>query len=211
MNRKLLYRQAAMGSAFGMFLLSLISPLYIVVGGENISGVVFSRIPGMSLRFNAFDRISIIAFFVLLTVFFICHALYEEGTAKKILSALSSVYCMAYLLILGLVGSNGLVINNFPVISIPLWVVIGSKFFILLPSFYFFLVGSDKNASAFVRTSAFLHAVSLVMILIIKLFEIHLTPFMRAMVFDISISIYLITLAMVTFFMYRKYYPEQEE
>ena len=211
MNGQRKFLNIGMASAFALFLISLIAPLYITVGGENAASVLFSRIPGMDLRFNAFDRISIVSFFVFLTVFFVCHALYEQKTIRKIFSALSALYSIGYLTILALVGTNGLVINNFPVISIPLWLVVGSKFSILLPAMYFFSVSADKGLSVFVRTSAFLHSVSLTLILVIKLFEIYLTLSVRAMVFDISISLYFITLAMVTFFMYRKYYSDEDE
>lgn len=200
-----------MGSAFALFLISLMAPIYITVGGENAASVIFSRIPGMALRFNAFDRISIISFFVVLIAFFVCHALYEKKLVRRIFSALSAIYGTAYLTVLVLVGTNGLVINNFPVIAIPLWLVVGSKFFVMLPAFYFLSVSMDKTVSAFVRTSAFFHCISLIVIFVIKLFEIYFAISVRAMVFDISISLYFITLAMVTFFMYRKYYSDDTE
>lgn len=211
MNEQRKYLNAGMGSAFGLFLISLIAPLYIVVGGENASAVLFSRIPGMDLRFNAFDRISIITFFVILISFFVCHAFYERSTLRRVFSALAAVYCTAYLTIMVLVGINGLVINNFPVIAVPLGIVVSSKLFILFPAVYFLLVALDKGVSAFVRTSALFHSISLLLILVIKLFEIYMSVSARAMVFDVSMSLYFITLAMVTFFMYRKYYSCDDE
>lgn len=211
MNGQRKFLNIGMGSAFALFLISLMAPIYITVGGENAAIVLFSRIPGMDLRFNTFDRISIISFFVVLTAFFVCHAFYENKLSRRIFSALSAVYGVGYLTTLVLVSTNGLVINNFPVIAIPLWLVVGSKFLVLMPAIYFFLMSADKTASAFVRTSAFLHFVSLVVIFVIKLFEIYFAISVRAMVFDISISLYFITLAMVTFFMYRKYYSDETE
>ena len=211
MNEQRKYLSVGMGSAFALFLISLIAPLYIVLGGENASVVLFSRIPGMDLRFDAFDRISIISFFVILTAFFVCHALYEQSTLRRVFSVMAAIYCTAYLTILVLVGINGLVINNFPVIAIPLWIVVGSKLLIMFPVVYFLLIALDKRISPFVRTSAFFHSVSLSLILVIKIFEIYMSVSARAMVFDVSISLYFITLAMVTFFMYRKYYSDDAE
>lgn len=200
-----------MSSAFALFLISLTAPLYIVLGGENTANVIFSRIPGMDLRFTAFDGIAIVTFFLFLTAFFACHALYERHMIRRIFSALSALYSVFYLITLVLVATNGLVINNFPVISIPLWVVVGSKFFILLPIMYFFCISADRSLSAFVRTSALLHSLAMAMILFIKIFEIYFIMSARAMVFEISISLYFITLAMVTFFMYRKYYSDSND
>ncbi|MBQ9940422.1 MAG: hypothetical protein IJO74_02660 [Clostridia bacterium] len=210
MRGEKIFSYVAMSSSFCMFLVALISPLYVAVGGENILGIVFSRIPGMELKITTFDRVSIVTFFFFLTLFFVAHALYEKRKSMKIMSFLSAVYSGVYILILLLVGSYGLVINNFPIISIPIGMVLGAKFFILVPAVYFLLIWCDKSNSPFVRGSSFFHSLSLILIGVIKISEVLLKPFVRVLVFDISVSLYLISLASVTFFMYRKYYDSDE-
>ncbi|MBQ9920732.1 MAG: hypothetical protein IJO52_00975, partial [Clostridia bacterium] len=61
----------------------------------------------------------------------------------------------------------------------------------------------------YVRVAAAFHAVSLVLIGMIKVLEMLFPANLRIAVFDISTALYLISLSMTTFFMYRKYYDEE--
>ena len=209
MQRRKIFTVMSMGTTFCVFLFSLIAPMYLFFGGNSISEIVYGRIPGMGLRFGFFDRVAISVFFMLLIVFFFAHVLSERGALRKILCMASCIYAIMYLLVIDLVVTNGLVIFDFPIISIPLWAVLVSKFFILVPAAYFFVIGVDIEQSGFVRFSAFFHAGTLMLIGVIKVFEIIFSANLRMVFFDISTTLYLVSLAMVTFFMYRKYYSEE--
>ena len=209
MKCRKIFTVISMGATFCVFLFSLIAPMYLFFGGNSISSIVYGRIPGIGLRFGFFDRVAISAFFLLLIVFFFAHILSEKGALRKFLCMASCIYAIVYLLVINQVVTNGLVIFDFPIISIPLWVVLVSKFFILVPAGYFFLIGMDVRQFGFVRFSAFFHAATLVLIGVIKVFEILFPANMRMVFFDISTTLYLISLAMETFFMYRKYYSEE--
>lgn len=200
-----------MSVTFGVFVYSLISPMYIFVTGNSLQSIVYGRIPGMDMRMGSFDYIAISVFFSLLMLFFVAHTMYEKGAGKKLFCAVSVLYCGVYLAVIVLVGIYGLVIFNFPIISIPLWAVLLAKLFIMFPAAYFFMVSLDKNASDYVRFSAFVHAVSLVTVGIIKAFEMLFSARLRFIIFDVSTMVYLISLSMVTFFMYRKYYDYEQE
>ena len=211
MHKNIIFEKLAMSITFCVFVYSLISPAYIVVAGTSLPDIIYGRIPGMAMRFTFFEYIAVSVFFALLILFFVSHALYEKDIYTKIVCIFSLIYCMAYLAIILLVGINGLVIFNFPIISIPLWLVLVSKFFILFPAAYFFIVALRPSNSAYVRWSAMIHAASLVVMGIIKVFEIIFPANLRMLFFDISTTVYLISLAMVTFFMYRKSYDTYKE
>lgn len=206
MKRHIFFSKASMALTFCVFVYSLISPVYFFVGENSISNIAFGRLPGIDLKFAAPDRLAIVTFFSLLILFFFTHAFYEKRPARRVFSTLSCAYCAVYLAVIVLVGMNGLVVFNFPIISIPLWAVLSSKFFVLLPAAYFLIMFFDKTVSSYVRGSALFHAVSLILFAVIKVFELIFPVSLRMVVFDISTTLYLISLAMVTFFMYRKYY-----
>lgn len=208
MKKNTFFEKASMTLTFCVFVCSLIAPMYFIVGGNSISNIAFGRIPGIDLKFAAFDRLAIVTFFVLLILFFLAHFFYEKKTVRRVLSLASCVYSTLYLVVIAIVGMNGLVVFNFPIISIPLGAVLSSKFFILLPAAYFFMLFSDKEVSSYVRGSALFHAVCLVLFAVIKVFELIFPVNLRMVVFDISTTLYLVSLAMVTFFMYRKYYTD---
>lgn len=206
MKRNIFFSKASMALTFCVFVYALISPVYFFVGENSISNIAFGRLPGIDLRFAMLDRLAIVTFFSLLILFFFTHAFYEKRPARRVLCILSCIYCAVYLAVIVLVGMNGLVVFNFPIISIPLWAVLSSKFFVLLPAVYFLLIFFDKAVSSYVRGSALFHAVCLMLFAVIKVFELIFPVSLRMVVFDISTTLYLISLAMVTFFMYRKYY-----
>ena len=206
-----MFQKLSMSITFCVFVYSLISPMYIFFGRNSLSNIVYGRIPGIALDFGFIDRTAIAAFFILLGMFFFFHALSEKKIIKKILCAVSCVYTFAYLALIALVGTKGLVVFGFPVISVPLWAVIASKFFILFPAAYFFTITAEKDVSDYIRWSAFFHGTALVLIGMIKVFEIIFPANLRILFFDISTTVYLISLSMVTFFMYRKYYDRSEE
>lgn len=211
MARSEIFQKLSMSITFGVFVYSLISPMYIFFGRNSLSNIVYGRIPGIELNFEFFDRTAIAAFFILLILFFFFHTLSEKSMSKKILCAVSCVYACAYLALIVLVGTSGLVIFGFPVISVPLWAVLMSKFLILVPAAYFFMIWAEKGISGYIRWSSFFHGASLVLIGMIKVFEIIFPANLRMLFFDISTTVYLISLSMVTFFMYRKYYDRSEE
>jgi len=209
LNENVFFQKLSMSVTFGVFVYSLISPMYIFVTVNTLPAIVYGRIPGMGIRMGSLDYIALSVFFSLLVFFFASHVMYEKGIVKRIVCAASAVYCALYLAVIVLVGIYGLVIFNFPIISIPLGIVLLAKLFILFPATYFFMVSLDKKASVYIRFSAFVHAVSLVTVGIIKVFEMLFSATIRLLVFDISTAVYLISLSMVTFFMYRKYYEQE--
>lgn len=208
MKKNIFFEKASMALTFCVFVCSLTAPMYFIVGGNSISNIAFGRIPGIDLKFAPFDRLAIVTFFVLLILFFLSHFFYEKKTVRRVLSIASFAYCTLYLAVIAIVGMNGLVVFNFPIISIPIGAVLFSKFFILLPAAYFFMLFLDKEVSSYVRGSALFHAVCLVLFAVIKVFELIFPVNLRMVVFDISTTLYLVSLAMVTFFMYRKYYTD---
>ena len=208
MNLSAAARRVAMGTTFCVFLFSLISPMYLFFGTNSLSNIVYGRIPGMGLQFRFFDRIAISSFFMLMMVFFLSHIFFETGI-RRFVCAGAFVYSAMYFFIIELVGLNGLVVFDFPIISIPLWAVLFSKFFILIPAAFFCLIAFNTKNSTYVRVAAAFHAMCLVLIGMIKVFEMLFPANLRIAVFDISTALYLISLSMTTFFMYRKYYDEE--
>lgn len=206
-KRGVISTNISMAMTFAVFVFSLIAPMYLFISRENsFVPIAYGSIPGIELSFSVFNRIIIICFFSLIILFFLSHTFYEKKVSKKIFSAASCLYSAAYLTILINMGTSRLVFLGFPIISIPIWIIVASKFMILLPAVYFFIIVFEKGNNVFVRRSALFHGIMLVAVGLIKLFEIFLPHNMKAPAFDISITLYLVSLSMVMFFMYRKYY-----